>query len=139
MAASASAIQAQQYAIDRHVVPGGGGTSSGGVYSVTGAVGLPDASPLPNTGGEFVLMSGFWNLFLMQTAGAPALTIKFISSTTAQISWPSASPGFNLQVNSDLGTAVWAPPAETVQDNGTEKFITVNSPGGIRFFRLIHP
>ena len=48
-------------ATPRHVVAGGGGTSSGGVFMVRGTIGQPDADPLqPSTGGRFAVTGGFW-------------------------------------------------------------------------------
>ena len=37
------AVRAQNYTVDWMTVDGGGGTSTGGVYSVTGTIGQPDA------------------------------------------------------------------------------------------------
>jgi hypothetical protein len=34
-----------QYAINWHTIDAGGGTSTGGVYSVSGSIGQPDAGP----------------------------------------------------------------------------------------------
>jgi hypothetical protein len=47
-----------QYSIDWHTVDGGGGTSAGGVYTVSGTVGQPDAGKL--SGGSYTLEGGFW-------------------------------------------------------------------------------
>lgn len=38
-----SAALAQSYSIDWFTIDGGGGTSTGGVYSVSGTIGQPDA------------------------------------------------------------------------------------------------
>src|SRR5215470_771485 len=57
---------AQSYAIDWFTVDGGGGTSSGGVYSLSGTLGQPDANTPPMTGGNFSLTGGFWSLFAVQ-------------------------------------------------------------------------
>jgi hypothetical protein len=46
--------------IDRHVIAGGGGTSSGGSIRVDGTVGEVGASK-PMTGGSLTLNGGFWN------------------------------------------------------------------------------
>jgi len=54
---------AQPYAIDWHTIDGGGGTSTGGVYSVAGTIGQPDVSQQPMTGGNYSLTGGFWALF----------------------------------------------------------------------------
>lgn len=48
-----------QLAIGAYTVDGGGGTSSGGSFAVTGTIGQPDAAP-PATGGVFSLAGGFW-------------------------------------------------------------------------------
>jgi hypothetical protein len=129
---------AQSYSIDWYTIDGGGGTSTGGVYSVSGTIGQPDAGG-PMTGGNFSLTGGFWALYALQTPGAPTLNIKLTTTNTAQVYWPSPSTGWNLQVNTNLATTNWAAPAESVTDNGTVKYIIVNPPTGNRFYRLIQP
>ena len=58
---------AQDYAINWHTIDGGGGTSTGGVYSVTGTIGQPDAGTM--SGGSYTLTGGFWALpVAVQTA-----------------------------------------------------------------------
>ena len=125
----------QQYSIDWYKVSGGGGTSTGGVYSVSGTIGQPDAGG-PMTAGNFSLTGGFWALYALQSPGAPVLSIKLTTTNTAMVYWPSPSTGFNLQVNTDLKTANWTAVTETVNDNGTIKYIIVNPPTGNRFYRL---
>jgi len=56
----ATAINAQNYTIDWFTIDGGGGTSTGGVYTVQGTIGQPDAGIL--TGGNYSLQGGFWGL-----------------------------------------------------------------------------
>jgi hypothetical protein len=129
---------AQQYSIDWYKIAGGGGTSTNGQYSLSGTIGQHDAGG-PMTGGNYSLTGGFWSLYAVQTPGAPVLTIKLTATNTAQVYWPSPSTGFNLQVNTNLATTNWVTPAETVQDNGTIKFIIVNPPAGNRFYRLKSP
>jgi hypothetical protein len=53
------------------------------------------------------------------------------------VSWPSPSTGWNLQQNTDLGTVNWVTPAETVNNNGSIKYIIINPPTGNRFYRLM--
>ncbi|MFZ4576322.1 MAG: hypothetical protein ACOYN0_18205, partial [Phycisphaerales bacterium] len=48
-----------QYSISWYTVDGGGGTSSGGTYTLSGTIGQPDAGA-PLTGGTFTLVGGFW-------------------------------------------------------------------------------
>jgi hypothetical protein len=129
----------QSYSIDWFTIDGGGGTSTGGVFSVSGTIGQPDAGG-PMTGGNYSLTGGFWSLLsVVQSPDAPRLTITFTPTNTAVVSWPSPSAGFTLQQNNDLNTANWVTPAEAVSDNGTTKHIIVNPPGGNRFYRLFKP
>jgi hypothetical protein len=137
--AIAIGIHAQTYSIDWFTIDGGGGTSTGSVYSVSGTIGQPDASSQPMTGGNYSLVGGFWSLFAVQTPGAPLLTIRLTTTNTAVVLWPSPSTGFTLQQNADLLTTNWVAAPQAVSDNGTTKFIIVNPPTGNRFYRLFKP
>ncbi|MGH8022188.1 MAG: hypothetical protein ACRED1_01300, partial [Limisphaerales bacterium] len=67
---------AQQYTIDWYKVASGGGTSTGGTYTVSGTIGQHDAGG-PMTGGAYSLTGGFWALIsALQTPGAPTLYIS---------------------------------------------------------------
>jgi hypothetical protein len=127
-----------QFSIGWYKVSGGGGTSAGGVYSVSGTIGQHDAGG-PMLGGAYSLTGGFWALYAIQTLGAPTLTITLTPTNTVIVSWPSPSTGFGLQQNTNLNTTNWVTPAQTVNDNGVTKFILVNPPTGSRFYRLRHP
>src|SRR5947199_1537264 len=96
--AGGATVCAQTYAIDWLTIDGGGGTSTGGVYSVSGTIGQPDAGG-PMTGGNFFLVGGFWSLFAVQTPSAPLLTITLTATNTALVSWAYPSTGFSLQQN----------------------------------------
>ncbi|MBC8095980.1 MAG: hypothetical protein H7Y43_09220 [Akkermansiaceae bacterium] len=133
-----AALAHAQYSIDWHTIDGGGGTSTGGVYSVSGTIGQPDAGG-PMTGGNYSVTGGFWSLYAVQTPGAPLLKIALTTTNTAMVSWPSPSTGWNLQVNTNLAGTNWLAIAETVTDNGTIKYIIVNPPTGNRFYRLKSP
>jgi hypothetical protein len=135
----ASHTSAQNFAIDWFTIDGGGGTSTGGVYSLSGTIGQPDANAQPMTGGNFSLTGGFWSLFAVQTPGAPLLTIRLTTTNTAIVSWQSPSTGFALQQNGDLNPTAWVAAPQTVTDNGTNKFVIVNPPTGNRFYRLLKP
>jgi hypothetical protein len=129
---------AQSYSIDWFTIDGGGGTSTGGVYAVSGTIGQPDAGSAMS-GGNYSLTGGFWSLLAVQTIGAPMLSIQFTSTNTALISWPSPSSGFSLQQNFNVNTTNWVAPAEAITDHGTNKFIIVNPPAGKQFYRLFKP
>jgi hypothetical protein len=46
------------YDLTWHTIDGGGGTSTGGGYALSGTIGQPDAGVM--SGGDFVLTGGFW-------------------------------------------------------------------------------
>jgi hypothetical protein len=132
-------ISAQNYSIDWFKIAGGGGTSTGGTYTVSGTIGQHDAGGLM-TGGSYSLTVGFWALIsVVQTPGAPLLTITFNPQlSTVTVSWPSPSTGWTLQQNSDLTTTSWST-SGGISDNGTNKSITITPPTGNLFFRLKQP
>src|SRR5262245_31978122 len=102
----ATTASAQSFAIDWHTV-GGGGTSTGATFAVTGTIGQSDAGSQPMTGGNFSLTGGFWSLFAVQTPGAPVLKIMLTSTNSAIVSWPSPSTGFVLQQSTELNAVNW--------------------------------
>ena len=51
-------LLAQPYSLDWFTIDGGGGTSTGGVYLVSGTIGQPDAGG-PMTDGNYSLTDGF--------------------------------------------------------------------------------
>ncbi len=57
------------------------------------------------------------------------------------ISWPAGaqSEGFILQQTEQLSTAAWSPAPETPVVVGSEKRVSVASPGKAGFYRLFHP
>jgi hypothetical protein len=126
-----------QFSIDWHTIDGGGGTSTGGVYSVSGTSGQADAGQM--SAGNFTLTGGFWSLLAIQTPDAPRLTISFTSTNTALVSWPSPATGWNPQQTSDLNPTNWIAVAEAISDDGTNKSILINPPVGNRFYRLFKP
>ena len=135
-----ASVRAQSYAIDWFTIDGGGGTSTGGVYSVSGTIGPPDAGG-PMAGGNFPITGGFWSLLsVVQTPGAPLLSITLTTTNTALVSWPSPSTGFNLQQNTNNVASVNCSNVVTLPtDNGTIKYIIVNPPAANRFYRLFKP
>jgi hypothetical protein len=121
---------AQQYSISWYKVAGGGGTATGGVYSVSGTIGQHDAGG-PMTGGNYSLTGGFWSLFVVQTPGAPLLTITRVGNQ-AIVSWSSSITGWTLQTNDNLATGTWRSYTGVVINNTA----TNPLPSGNVFFRL---
>jgi len=125
---------AQQYSIDWYRIAGGGGTSTGGTYQVSGTIGQPDASGT-TSGGNYTLTGGFWSLIsVLQTLRAPTLTITH-SGSSVKVSWPYPSTGWTLQQNLDLTAANWSA-SGGIADDGTNNFISITPPAGKLFFRL---
>jgi len=123
-----------QYSIDWWTVDGGGGTSTGGAYSVSGTLGQPDAG-LTMTGGVYSLTGGFWALpIAVQTPGAPALAIVPHMPGFAVISWSPSSPGFVLQENLSLSTTNW-----TYSPSGATNPVIVPANLPAKFYRLHKP
>ena len=121
---------AQSYSIDWYKIAGGGGTSTGGVYSVSGTIGQHDAGG-PMTGGNYSLTGGFWVLYAVQTPGAPLLTITY-AGRQAIVSWPSSVMGWTLQTNNNITAGNWGNYTGTIINNT----MTNSPPAGDLFFRL---
>jgi hypothetical protein len=84
------------YAVDWSTTDGGGGTSTSGVYSVSGTISQPDAGTM--SGGSYTLAGGFWGLVAaVQTRGAPWLTITRTDTNTVLVSWPLPADGWVLE------------------------------------------
>jgi hypothetical protein len=123
-------VRAQTYSIDWYKVSGGGGTSTGGVYAVSGTIGQPDASGAM-TGGSYSLTGGFWSLYAVQTPGAPLLSITYIGNQ-AIVWWDPSVTGWTLQTNANLATPTWGNYLGTIVNNR----MTNAPPKGNLFFRL---
>ncbi len=119
-------------------VAGGGGTSTGGTYAVSGTIGQPDAGG-PMTGGSYSLTGGFWSLIsVVQTAGAPNLAITFVGPNSVKVSWPNTG-SYTLLQNTNLGGGSWTTSGYSITTaNGTNS-ITITPPTGKLFFRLSNP
>ena len=123
-----------QYSIDWSKIAGGGGTSTGGIYSVSGTIGQPDAGG-PMTNGQYSVTGGFWVLpQAVQVVDAPTLTIARAGSGQATISWTPATPGFVLQESSTISPANW-----TNSPSGAANPITVPAVPPRKFYRLNKP
>ena len=127
-----------QYSIDWYKIAGGGGTSTGGVYSVSGAIGQPDAGGAM-TGGNYSLTGGFWSLIaVVQTAGSPTLTVSH-SGSSVIVSWPNTG-SFTLQQNSNLtATANWTTSGYSISTSNGTSSIIITGPTRSLFFRLANP
>ena len=138
---SSMAVQAQSggpYDLSWSRIAGGGGTSSGGSHTLVGTIGQHEAGA--PAGGNYSLDGGFLSgIFLVQTPGAPRLSITK-SGGNVIISWPlEASDGFVLQQSGDMATAQsWDGAGLILTTNGANRSVTAPATG-LKFFRLKKP
>ena len=119
---AAAPVHAQSFSIDWFTIDGGGGTSTGGVYSVTG---------------------GFWpGVNLRQTPGAPLLAAELLPGGNVRIFWPLPATGFVLDQTAALAAPPaaisWSQVAFPYQTNATHISLTVPAAGN-KFYRLRKP
>jgi hypothetical protein len=106
-----TATVGQNYSIESYVIAGGGGTSSGGDFTLSGTVGQPSAG-IPLSGGTYTLQGGFWPGLIVTTSGeVPQLFIQ-MTAQDVTVSWAPATSGFVLEQSEDLGNGTWLPAPE---------------------------
>ena len=133
---TAQAVRAQSYKIDWFTIDGGGGTSTGGVYSVSGTIGQPDAGRL--SGGNFSIDGGFWGITVaVQTPGGPLLSVERLGDAV-RVYWPTNTIGFVLD-QSPTVTGAWSQVSFPYATNATQISITVPSLVENKFYRLRKP
>jgi hypothetical protein len=116
---------------------GGGGTSVGGNYQLSGTIGQHDAGAL--TGGDYVLQGGFWGWsMIIAPPLVPALSISLVGNQVI-VAWSSTASGFLLQQKNTLNASAWTQ-VPTVPGN-SEGVYYVNFPltADSQFFRLEKP
>ena len=120
-----------QFSIGWFTIDGGGGASTGGVYSVRGTIGQPDAGG-PMTNGQYSVTGGFWTLpMAAQVTGVPTLMIVPAAPGQATISWTPTTTGFVLQETSSLSPANW-----TDSPSGASNPAVVPATSSTKFYRL---
>lgn len=127
----------QSYSVDWYKISGGGGTSTGGTYQVSGTIGQPDAGGAM-TGGNFSVTGGFWSIVsVVQMPGVPKLIIVPSGANSVKILWPDpATNSFTLQQNGNLATTNWVTSGYTITNGLGTNCCTIASPAGNLFFRL---
>ena len=131
----------QSFTIDWYKVAGGGGTSTGGTYSVSGTIGQPDASGAMS-GGQYSVTGGFWSLInVVEMPGVPNLLIVPNGPNSLKVLWPDpATNTYTLQQNANLAARNgWTTSGYSINPaNGTNS-VTVTPSIGNLFFRLAKP
>lgn len=132
---AAISASAQSFSIDWYTIDGGGGTSTGGVYSLSGTIGQPDAGT--QSGGPYTLVGGFWGIAI-QTPGAPYLNISN-SASGVVIYWERPATDFVLDQTPILVNSApqpWTQVPFPYQTNETHVYVVVPSPTAAKFYRL---
>jgi hypothetical protein len=127
-----------QYSIDWSTIDGGGSASTGGVYTVTGTIGQPDAGMM--SGGNYTLQGGFWGIIAaVQTPGAPYLSVTLTPTNSVVVWWAVSPTSWQLQATTNLVTtgSIWTGRAYVT--NGANCVYTESPPSGNRFYRLYKP
>jgi hypothetical protein len=124
-----------QLAIPWHTIAGGAGASTGGVYAVSGTIGQPEAGE-PMTGGQFSVTGGFWAMpQVVQSEGAPTLSITLAAPGFATLWWtPATGTQWVLQEATSLSPPNWAN-----SPSGPTNPVTVPATLPTKFYRLYKP
>jgi hypothetical protein len=125
-------VSSAQYSIDWFKIAGGGGTSTGVVFSVTSTIGQFDPG-VTMTNGAYSL--SVWALpAVVQTADVPTLHVTNAAAGFATIWWTPPTPSFVLQSADSLSPTNWvnAP-------SGTNNPASVPATLPTRFYRLVKP
>lgn len=133
-----ASLQAQTYSIDWDTIDGGGGSSTGGVFSVSSTIGQPDAGG-PMTGGIYSLTGGFWAFYALQTPGAPYLWVIRTVTNTVCVWWPVSSTAWMLQSATNMAAtgSIWTDYTHTT--NGLNCTYIESPPIDTRFYRVRSP
>jgi hypothetical protein len=141
---SASGQSGGPYELSWYTIDGGGGTSSGGSFTLSGTIGQPDAGG-PLVGGNYALTGGFWSIVsALQTPGAPFLSVtRNLVTGAVSVTWPQPAEGWLLDQTIVLTTPPaaisWSPVGFPYQTNNGVISITVPAPAGNRYYRLRKP
>ena len=113
----------------------GGGSASGGTFSVIGTEGQPDAGV--TSSGRFSVTGGFWSTF---EEALPSLTIRREGNQVI-LSWPNPSTGFQLQETSAISSSGtgWASVTAVPSVVASNKQVSLTIGPNSRGFRLRRP
>lgn len=135
-------LSAQNFSITWFTFDGGGGTSTGGGYALSGTVGQPEAGPA--NGGGYSLLGGFWGVTsVLQAPGAPILNIERFADGNVRLFWNLSASEFQLEQTAALtepqADTIWTPVTQPHQTNTTQITVTAPATAGNRVFRLRKP
>jgi hypothetical protein len=136
----AAPISAQILNLDWFTIDGGGGTSTGGAYAISGTIGQPDVGRF--AGPNYTLVGGFWSVIPQDSIRRVKIKKR---AGQLVLSWPAEAPAVVVQSATQLTPAGgnWTNIAGDPVRVGDEFELTVGPiltpPNPIRFFRLSRP
>jgi hypothetical protein len=77
-----------------------------------------------------------WRVYALQTPGEPALTAESAGDNSVTVHWPASATNYSLVVATNRARMVWQAPAETIQEDGTNKFIRLIPQAGVYYYQL---
>ncbi len=129
-AVAAPMLGGPQYDISWFTIDGGGGTSTGGGFSLSGTIGQPDAGVM--SGGNFTLVGGFWAGGSIPQINCPGDTVTSATFSpppdgqidAADLAFLLGAWGANPGSPADIVTsATFAPPPDGVVDAADLAFL----------------
>ena len=137
-AAAARAQSGRGYELKHSAFTGGSGSATNSSYRLTASFN-PSKTGVATNGG-YSLAGNFPGIYVVQTPGAPLLSITR-SGTGFVLAWPNPSTGFKLQSTASLTTPDWADVALPVVVTGGNKTVTVPpAPAdSMSYYRLMKP
>jgi hypothetical protein len=108
---SAALAQVSVFEVDQYTVDGGGGTSTGGGFAVSGTIGQPDAGTMRSSDSLYTVEGGFWSASADPLA---ALLAGFSAEGAADhvlLRWETVSEQGNAGFHLYRGTRADAPEA----------------------------
>lgn len=130
----AGVASAQNYTIDWYKIAGGGGTSSGGSYTLSGTIAQHDAAA-QSSGGSYTLAGGYWSLYAVQTPGLPRLSIARAVTNAVVVFWANTAV-CTLQTKPNLSATNWTDYGGSISQAGGTNAATISPPTGSMVFRL---
>jgi hypothetical protein len=137
---SALVASAQNFAIERFTIAGGGGISAGTDYVVRGTIAQPDASNRI-TNGAYTLVGGFWSgATVVPTPGAPRLHIAREQNGDVRLWWANNGGVIVIEETTALAPNAWETSWRTVpapyQTNAGTVSVTLPPSSEVQMFRL---
>jgi hypothetical protein len=131
-----ASANAQLFSIAWFELNGGGSTSTGGNYTLTGNPGPPAAGQV--NGDAFSLLGGFLGMTAATQPSDPPSLSAWCINTTIVVTWPASAAGWVLEVTVGDPTpaSVWTAIPPPYGTDGAHLLFSEPLPLGSKFYRL---